>query len=117
MFGWSISASACRSGSKRATMLRGVHARLDDLEGDLPLDRLGLLGQPDVAHAAFAELLQQLVRANGHTDGRSVLAEWTGKESPVTGVFASASRMAFGIRLPWLRPPPNNRRIVLRRLE
>ena len=30
-----------------------------------PLDRLGLLGHPDRAHAAFADLLQQLVRADG----------------------------------------------------
>ena len=36
---------------------------LDELEGDAALDRLGLLGHPDRAHAAFAELLQQLVPA------------------------------------------------------
>ena len=35
-----------------------VHARLDDLERDRPLDRLGLLGHEDHAHAAFADLLQ-----------------------------------------------------------
>ena len=45
---------------------RRVHARLDDLERDLPLDRLGLLGHPDGAHAAFADLLQQLVRPDLH---------------------------------------------------
>ena len=39
-----------------------VHARLDDLERDRPLDRLGLLGHEHDAHAAFADLLQQLVR-------------------------------------------------------
>ena len=64
MLGWSISARACRSASKRAMTWRRVHARLDDLEGDLALDRLGLLGHPDRAHAAFADLLQQLVRAD-----------------------------------------------------
>ena len=30
----------------------------------MPLDRLGLLGHPDRAHAAFADLLEQLVRAD-----------------------------------------------------
>src|SRR5438067_7992476 len=33
---------------------------------DLALHRLGLLGQEDRAHAAFAKLLQQLVRADHH---------------------------------------------------
>ena len=64
MFGWSISARACRSASKRAITCRRVHARLDDLQGDRALDRLGLLGHVDDAHAAFADLLQQLVGAD-----------------------------------------------------
>ena len=34
------------------------------LSATLPLDRLGLLGHEDDAHAAFADLLQQLVRAD-----------------------------------------------------
>ena len=38
--------------------LRDVHARLDDLEGDLAADGLRLLGHEDGAHAAFADLLQ-----------------------------------------------------------
>jgi hypothetical protein len=41
-----------------------VHARLDDLERHAAADRLGLLGHPDGAHAALAELLQELVRAD-----------------------------------------------------
>ena len=41
-----------------------VHARLDDLQRDGPLERLGLLGHEDDAHAAFADLLQQLVGAD-----------------------------------------------------
>ena len=57
MLGWSISARACRSASKRARTCRLVHARLDDLERDLRLDRLGLLGHVDDAHAPFADLL------------------------------------------------------------
>ena len=41
-----------------------VHARLDDLERDLALHGLGLLGHVDDAHAALADLLQELVWAN-----------------------------------------------------
>jgi hypothetical protein len=41
--------------------LLGVHALLDDLEGDLAFDGLLLLGQPDLSHAALAELLEQAV--------------------------------------------------------
>ena len=44
--------------------LPGVHARLDDLQRDGPLDRLGLLGHEHDAHAAFADLLQELVGAD-----------------------------------------------------
>src|SRR5438270_463431 len=43
--------------------LVAVHARLDDLQGDAAADRGGLLGDEDQAHAALADLLQQLVRA------------------------------------------------------
>jgi hypothetical protein len=42
----------------------GFQAGFDDLEGDLAADRLGLLGQVDDAHAAFADLLQELVGAD-----------------------------------------------------
>ena len=51
--------------------LPAVHARLDDLERDLAPDRLGLLGHEDRAHAAFAELTNQLVRTD-HDAGRSL---------------------------------------------
>src|SRR5262245_4415908 len=54
MLGWSISASACRSCSKRQHLPR-VHPRLDELQGHLAADRLGLLGDPDGPHAALAE--------------------------------------------------------------
>ena len=40
MLGWSIIARACRSASKRAMTCVGVHARLDDLQGDLAADGL-----------------------------------------------------------------------------
>ena len=41
-----------------------VHAELDDLERDAAPDRLALLGHPDRAEAAFADLLEQLVAAD-----------------------------------------------------
>ena len=44
----------------------GIHARLDQLERNLPLDRLGLLGQVDAAHAPFADLLAELVSTRDH---------------------------------------------------
>ena len=39
-----------------------VHPRLDDFQRDGPPNRPRLLGHEDDAHAAFADLLQQLVR-------------------------------------------------------
>ena len=53
--------------------LPGVHARLDDLQRDRALDRLGLLGHEHDAHAAFADLLQQLVGAD---DRARALGDW-----------------------------------------
>jgi hypothetical protein len=44
--------------------LARVHAGLDDLQRDETFDRLGLLGHPDGPHAALADLLDQLVRAD-----------------------------------------------------
>ena len=76
MAGWSIIASAWRSDSNRATTSPGVHPRLDDLQGHLAPDGLGLLGEPDLAHPALAEPLEQPVRpdpflrASFRCDGR-----------------------------------------------
>ena len=56
-------ARAWRSASKRDD-LTAVHARLYDLHRDFALYRLRLLGHPDCAHAAFADLLEQLVGAD-----------------------------------------------------
>ena len=44
--------------------LGAVHAGLDDFERHDPFHRLRLLGHPDRTHAAFADLLQQFVRAD-----------------------------------------------------
>ena len=52
--------------------LTAVHARLDDLERDFALHRLHLLGHPHDAHAAFADLLQELVRTD---DGAGAFAD------------------------------------------
>jgi hypothetical protein len=49
-----------------------VHARLDDLERDHPLERLGLFGHEHDTHAPFADLLQELIRPD---DGAGALAE------------------------------------------
>ena len=75
MFGWSIRARACRSASKRAMTCRESMPGLMSLTATQALDRLGLLGHPDRAHAAFADLLQQLVGADlraGALGGRLV---------------------------------------------
>ena len=41
--------------------LLGVHALLDDLQGDRAADGLGLLGLEDLAHAALADHADQVV--------------------------------------------------------
>ncbi len=92
MLGWSISARACRSASKRAITCLRVHAGLDDLEGDLALDRLGLLGHEDGAHAAFADLLQQLVGADRRARVPRPVRCWDG----ATGGVRSGGRAAAG---------------------
>src|ERR1019366_10305328 len=73
----------------------GIHAQLDDLEGDLAPDRLGLLGHIDHSPAAFTNLLEQLVPANAVTcflQGRDLqsyrsagarLLVWGGKGWPI----------------------------------
>ena len=45
--------------------LFGVHAELDNLEGDLAADRFLLLGHVNDAAAALADLLEELVAADG----------------------------------------------------
>ena len=44
--------------------LPAVYPRLDDLQSDLALDGLRLLGHEDGAHAALPDLLQELVGAD-----------------------------------------------------
>src|SRR5262249_2092005 len=61
--GWSMRARGWRSDFEAGQESLGIHAGLDELEGDFATDRLGLFGHPDGAHAAFADLLQKLVAA------------------------------------------------------
>ena len=69
-----------------------VHAGLDELDGDQALDRLGLLGHPDRAHAAFADLFEQLVRADDRagafSDWRIGGSRWLGE-----GLFEKGRRL------------------------
>ena len=51
-------------GLKASDHLLGVHAQLDDLQGHLAADRLLLLGHVDLAEAALADLLEELVGAD-----------------------------------------------------
>jgi hypothetical protein len=60
MFGWSISASACRSASKRAITWRVSMPGLMIFQRDPPADRRAALAMKTDAHAPFADLLKQL---------------------------------------------------------
>ena len=51
-------------GFKSGHHLTGIHADLDQLERHLAVYRLLLFGQPHLSHAAFADQMQQLIRAD-----------------------------------------------------
>ena len=77
MLGWSIIASACRSASKRATTWRVSMPSLMTFSATRRRTGSVLLGHVDDAHAALADLLEQLVGADPiprALGGR--LAEW-----------------------------------------
>ena len=67
MLGWSIRARACRSASKRAITWRVSMPSLMILRATLRRMGSCLLGHVDHRHAAFADLLQQLVPADDRT--------------------------------------------------
>ena len=75
----------------------GVHACLDQLERHLALDWLGLLGDPDLAHAPFADLFLQRVASrddnagHGHWAVIGGLGGWERRRSSGPGV---SSRVA-----------------------
>ncbi len=68
MFGWSISAERLPLGLEAGHHLAGVHARLDDLQRDFALHRLGLLGDKHPPEAALADLLPQQIPADTGAD-------------------------------------------------
>ena len=105
MLGWSITARACRSASKRARTDFGVHAGLDELQGDLVPHRLRLLGHPDRAHAALADFFEQLVAAGDDLadlrGGIWVISRRIGRRSAVQLLdrFHGPAELAFGDKI------------------
>jgi len=71
--------------------LVGVHAQLDDLQGDLPSDRFLLLGQPHGAETALAERFDQAVAADrlagllGRAVGARGISDERGRRQVVFG--------------------------------
>jgi hypothetical protein len=45
--------------------LLGIHSRLDDLQRHFPANRVELFGEPDLTHAAFADVVKQAVAVEG----------------------------------------------------
>ena len=82
MLGWSISAECLPFRLEAGQHRLGIHAGLDQLDGDQPLDRLPLLRHPDRAHAAVADLFQQLVTPGDDRADRLSIRE-TGGLQPV----------------------------------
>ncbi len=56
-------------GFEAGNHLTGIHAGFDQLERDTPVHRLLLFGQPDFAHAAFADFLQETIAADYRAAG------------------------------------------------
>ena len=75
--------------------LAGVHAQLDDLQGDPPADGLLLLGQVDNPHSALAEDFE-------NPEGADALGECV-VVGTRTGPASGPARAGFGIRHTVLR--------------
>ena len=108
MLTWSIIARACRSASKRAMTWRLSMPGLMTLRATLRCTGCGLLGHPDDAHAAFADLLQQLVRADDRA--RALATGGRRRRLPAVGAAhrgpsgrAGDSRKLAGARAPEAR--------------
>ena len=83
--------------------LARVHAGLDDLDGDQALDRLGLLGQPDGAHAALADLLQAACTGRSPCRGprpraRAPVADQSPRRGRQEGAGSPARRCRHAVR-------------------
>ena len=56
-------------GFEAGNHLAGIHTRLDHLQGDEPVDRSHLLGEPHFTHAADAERANEPVRTDAGAGG------------------------------------------------
>src|ERR1039458_5704731 len=57
-----------------------IHARLDQLDSDAPANRLLLLGQPHLTHAALADQLEQTIGTDYRAGGRLTRSDRAGDE-------------------------------------
>ena len=76
--------------------LTRVHAWLEDFQGDLAADRLGLLGHEDDAEAPLADLFQQFVRPD-HRAG--TLGDWLVKGGDQDGSWGGSQRLHEAARI------------------
>ncbi len=75
-----------------------VHPRFDEFERDLAFDRLGLLGDPDLAHAAFADLFDEGVAASDDGAGFGVRAVVAGRHLLGRRIVGLRSELTRGQR-------------------
>jgi hypothetical protein len=82
--------------SQDRTVFRIALTRLDNLKSDAAFDGLLLFGHPDASHAALAELLQQLVRADdlaiSGRDGPAVFVSLVHRSATAVGVLEDGGR-------------------------
>ena len=95
MAGWSIRAKAWRSDSKRAITSRRVHPGFDQLQRHAAAHGLLLLGQPDLAHAAFSDFLQQVIAADHRPDVFTLFHARGGSHAEFGGATCSARVEVF----------------------
>ena len=77
----------------------GVESGPNHLDGDAALHRLGLVGDPDLAHAPFAELLAQLEAAGEDAFGQERRPDLSGRlgRSGVGSAFEDAAGPVVGL--------------------
>jgi hypothetical protein len=77
--------------------LFGVHAGLDELQRHQALDRFDLLGHPHRAHAAFADRLNQLVRADDMARLLGAVAHVARRRAFVARLMGCGGGLAVGV--------------------